>query len=66
MRGRREGPRPALRANLEPAYADPSVLTDALVTRHHDLMLAPGGRDAMLARVGSRPVRPGRPRGAVS
>lgn len=39
-------PKPLLRMNLEPAYADPSLLSDALTTRYHDLMLAPGGRDA--------------------
>ena len=45
-------PAAVLRMNLAPAYADPAVLTDALVTRYHDLMLAPGARDAMLARMG--------------
>lgn len=45
-------PRAVLRMNLEPAYADPAVLTDALVTRYHDLMLAPGAREALLARMG--------------
>jgi len=43
-------PAPVLRMNLAPAYADPAALTDALATRYHDLMLAPGARDAMLAR----------------
>ena len=44
-------PKPLLRMSLEPAYANPSVLTDALVTRYHDLMLAPGSRNALLARM---------------
>lgn len=30
---------------------DPNVLTDALVTRYRDLMLAPGTRDPMIARI---------------
>lgn len=44
-------PRPLLRMNLAPAYADPATLSDALTTRYHDLMLAPGARGAMLARM---------------
>ena len=44
-------PKPLLRMNLEPAYANPKMLTDDLTTRYHDLMLAPGARDAMLARL---------------
>ncbi len=44
-------PKSILRMNLAAAYADPAVLNDALVTRYHDLMLAPGARDAMLARM---------------
>jgi pimeloyl-ACP methyl ester carboxylesterase len=44
-------PKPLLRMNLEPAYADPAAMTDALATRYHDLMLAPGSRQALLARL---------------
>jgi pimeloyl-ACP methyl ester carboxylesterase len=44
-------PRFMLRANIAVGYADPTALTDAAVERYHDLMLAPGGRDAMLARM---------------
>jgi pimeloyl-ACP methyl ester carboxylesterase len=44
-------PKPVLRMNLAPAYADPSFLTDELTTRYHDLMLAPGARNAMLMRL---------------
>jgi pimeloyl-ACP methyl ester carboxylesterase len=40
-----------LAMNLEPAYADPNTLNDALVTRYYDLMLAPGVRSAILARM---------------
>ncbi len=44
-------PKPVLRMSLEPAYADPTFLTDEVTTRYHDLMLAPGGRDAMFKRL---------------
>lgn len=44
-------PKAVLRMNLEPAYADPNSLTDDITTRYHDLMLAPGARDAMFKRL---------------
>ena len=44
-------PKAVLRMNLEPAYADPNSLTDDVTTRYHDLMLAPGARDAMFKRL---------------
>jgi pimeloyl-ACP methyl ester carboxylesterase len=44
-------PKWLLRMSLAPAYANPSVLTDELTTRYHDLMLGPGSRDAMIARM---------------
>jgi pimeloyl-ACP methyl ester carboxylesterase len=44
-------PRVALRGALEPAFADPAVLTDDLVERYHALMLAPGNREALLDRM---------------
>jgi pimeloyl-ACP methyl ester carboxylesterase len=44
-------PKPMLRMNLVPAYGDPARLTDELVTCYHDLMLAPGIRDALIARM---------------
>lgn len=44
-------PKSILRMSLEPAYADPKFLDDALTTRYYDLMLAPGGRDALIARM---------------
>ena len=40
-----------LAMNLEPAYADPNILNDSLVNRYYDLMLAPGVRGAILARM---------------
>jgi pimeloyl-ACP methyl ester carboxylesterase len=44
-------PKAMLRMSLEPAYGDRSHLSDALVTRYYDLLLAPGVREAMLARM---------------
>jgi pimeloyl-ACP methyl ester carboxylesterase len=44
-------PRVMLRANLAPAYADPTRLSDTVVRRYHDLMLAPGNRQALLTRM---------------
>lgn len=44
-------PRFMLQANLAPAYADVSRLSDSTVTRYHDLMLAPGNRDALFSRM---------------
>jgi pimeloyl-ACP methyl ester carboxylesterase len=44
-------PKPLLTMSLAPAYADPSVMTPALATRYHEMMLAPGARKAMLARM---------------
>lgn len=43
-------PTPLLRANLAPAYGDPQRLTDEVVARYRDMILAPGVRDAVLAR----------------
>jgi pimeloyl-ACP methyl ester carboxylesterase len=40
-----------LAMNLEPAYANPKTLNDTLVNRYYDLMLAPGVRGAILARM---------------
>jgi pimeloyl-ACP methyl ester carboxylesterase len=44
-------PTPMLRMSLEPAYADPKRLTPATITRYRDMMLAPGDRAAMIARM---------------
>jgi len=40
-----------LAMNLEPAYANPDTLNVGLVNRYYDLMLAPGVRGAILARM---------------
>ena len=40
-----------LRSTLEPSYANPRRLTDALAERYRDMMLAPGVRRAILARM---------------
>lgn len=44
-------PRFLLKMSLEPAYADKRVLTEAMTSRYHDLMRAPGARDAILRRM---------------
>lgn len=44
-------PRWMLRKSLEPAYANPAALTDAMLTRYYELMLAPQSRSAMLDRL---------------
>jgi pimeloyl-ACP methyl ester carboxylesterase len=44
-------PKPLLRMNLKSAYARPETLSDAVTTRYHDLILAPGARQAMLDRL---------------
>jgi pimeloyl-ACP methyl ester carboxylesterase len=44
-------PTSVLRMNLAPAYGDPGALTDELVRRYRDMMLAPGVRDAMIERM---------------
>ena len=44
-------PKALLAMSLKPAYANPETMTDALATRYHDMMLAPGSRDALLARM---------------
>lgn len=44
-------PKSMLKANLEPTYGDPKRLTGATLTRYHDLMLGPGSRKALLARM---------------
>ncbi len=44
-------PKPALKMNLLPAYADPKSLTTSLLNRYHDLMCAPGVRKSIATRV---------------
>ncbi len=44
-------PKWLLRMSLAPAYANPGTMTDALAERYHALMLGPGARGAMIARM---------------
>jgi pimeloyl-ACP methyl ester carboxylesterase len=44
-------PRALLRTNLAAAYGDPSRLSDAVVDRYYELLLAPGNREAMIKRM---------------
>jgi pimeloyl-ACP methyl ester carboxylesterase len=44
-------PKSILRKNLAVAYVDPTRLTDSVVDRYYDLLLAAGNREAMLARM---------------
>ena len=44
-------PQAVLRMTLQSAYAQPQSLTDALITRYHELLRAPGARQAMLERL---------------
>ena len=50
-------PRGMLKANLAAAYARPEALGELTVTRYRDMMLAPGVRDAILARMGQTILR---------
>jgi pimeloyl-ACP methyl ester carboxylesterase len=44
-------PRALLRSSLAPAYGDATLLTEETVDRYYDLMLAPGNRGALIARM---------------
>jgi pimeloyl-ACP methyl ester carboxylesterase len=44
-------PKTMLRMNLAAAYADPQRLHDSQVDRYYDMLLAPGNRAAMIARM---------------
>jgi pimeloyl-ACP methyl ester carboxylesterase len=44
-------PKQILRSTLLPAYADPVRLSDAKVQRYYELLLAPGNRGALIARM---------------
>ena len=44
-------PKAILRMSLAPAYANPLAMTDAMVERYHDLMLAPNVRASMIAKM---------------
>ncbi len=54
-------PRPLVRMNLAPAFGDPAALTEESLTRYRDLMLAPGVRRAMLARMEQVMLEPPEP-----
>jgi pimeloyl-ACP methyl ester carboxylesterase len=54
-------PKALLRMNLKPAYGDPSRLTDATVDRYHDLLLVPGNRAALMARMEQTVLEPPEP-----
>ncbi len=44
-------PAAMVRMNLAPAFGNPTALTDDLLARYRDMMLAPGVRAAMIARL---------------
>jgi len=44
-------PQALVRQGLKPAFADPALITDAMVTRYHDMVLAPGVRSALIDRM---------------
>jgi pimeloyl-ACP methyl ester carboxylesterase len=50
-----------VRMSLRPAYADDAALTPAVVTRYRDMMLAPGIRGAIVARMQQVMLRPPEP-----
>ena len=50
-------PRGLLKSNLSVAYGRPEALSETTLTRYRDLMLAPGVRAAMLARMGQTILR---------
>jgi pimeloyl-ACP methyl ester carboxylesterase len=51
-------PAPMVRMSLAPAFGDPSKLSPALLRRYRDMMLAPGVRAAMLARMAQVRLEP--------
>jgi pimeloyl-ACP methyl ester carboxylesterase len=50
-------PRGLLKSNLAAAYGRPEALSETTLTRYRDMMLAPGVRSAMLARMGQTILR---------
>jgi pimeloyl-ACP methyl ester carboxylesterase len=44
-------PRALMRSYLATAYADPSRLSDSVIERYYDLLLAPGNRAAIISRM---------------
>jgi len=53
------------RRTLEAAFAEPAALTPELYARYRDMMLAPGVRGAIVARVGQHVLADPRPRLAL-
>ena len=54
-------PKSIVRAGLAPAYGDPGRLSDAVVDRYYDLMLAPGVRQAQITKMGQVILLPPEP-----
>lgn len=54
-------PRAALRAGLAPAWGDKTRLTDATIDRYHQLLRAPGNRQAVLDRLSQLKLQDPRP-----
>jgi pimeloyl-ACP methyl ester carboxylesterase len=54
-------PKPLVRMNLEAAYAKPDALSEETVDRYYDLLLAPGVRDALIARMAQTVLEDPRP-----
>jgi pimeloyl-ACP methyl ester carboxylesterase len=54
-------PSSMLRMSLTPAFGDPAKFSPALVKRYRDMLLAPGVRTAMLARMGQVRLEPPEP-----
>ena len=50
-----------LRQSLLPAYGDPAALTDAVLARYRDMMLVPGVRQAIVARMAQVRLQPPEP-----
>ena len=50
-----------VRMSLQPAYGDPAKMTPEVLARYRDLMLAPGVRGAMLARMEQAERQPPEP-----
>jgi pimeloyl-ACP methyl ester carboxylesterase len=54
-------PRFMVRMNLAPAYGNPAALSEDRLTRYRDMMLAPGVRQAMIARMEQVDMQPPEP-----
>ena len=54
-------PKFMVRSNLAQSYGDPAALTETMVGRYYDLLLAPGSRQALLDRLGQTVLTDPRP-----